>query len=265
MDDATVIVQLTDTHIGPKGTEPYGTDTAANLRRVAATIRSMDLRPAAVLLTGDLADKGDPASYEHLRAIVDEELVPLGCPVLPVVGNHDHRGTFRSVYLEGSDDDGLPHHYVHDLDQVRIVMCDSYLAGEVAGLLGAEQLAWLGEQLATAGDRVPIVALHHPSVPRGVPRPQDYLLEDREAFGEVIARHEVGAVLCGHAHVSTATSWQGTLHAAAPATAYLLDPSKRSGGRAFEGAGFAICTVRDRQTIVNPFVLAPDGALLYEH
>jgi 3',5'-cyclic AMP phosphodiesterase CpdA len=264
MGDATVIVQLSDLHLGPPGATPYGADTEANLRRVIGVVRAMDLAPAAVLLTGDLSDVGDAASYTVLREIVDAELAAIGAPVLTVIGNHDHRGTFRQVFLgEEAADDDLPYHHTTDLDGVRIVMCDSYLAGEVAGALGDAQLAWLDEQLAGAAGRACIVALHHPAVPRGVPRPQDYLLTDREAFGEVLARHEVAAVLCGHSHVTTLSRFAGTLHAAAPATAYLLDPSLRSGARGYAGSGFAICTVRDGMAIVNPYVLPPDGSELY--
>jgi len=262
---ATVLVQLSDLHIGARGADPYGTDTAANLRRTATTLREMDLCPAAVLLTGDLSDAGDAASYEHLRDLVAEELAPLGCPVLPVVGNHDHRGTFHAAYLGRAAGDDVAHHYTCDVDDVRIVMLDSYHAGHVTGLLGPDQLAWLDDQLATAGDRTCVIGLHHPSVPRGVPRADDFLLADRDEFGAVVARHDVAAILCGHSHVSTAATFAGAVHAAAPATAYLLDPSRRAGGRAFAGCGFAICTVRDGRAIVNPFIVPPAAADLYRH
>ncbi|MDY7106274.1 MAG: metallophosphoesterase [Actinomycetota bacterium] len=264
--DATVLVQLTDLHIGAPGTHPYGTDTAANLRVVAHAVRESGLEPDAVLLTGDLSDRGDAASYELLRELVRDELEPLGAPVLPVVGNHDHRGTFRQAYLgeaDGRDDD--PYHYVCDLDRVRIVMCDSYLAGQVTGELGAAQLAWLDDQLASAGDRATIVALHHPSVPRGVPRPADYLLEDRAALGEVLERHDVAAVLCGHAHVSAVSHFGNTMHAVAPATAYQLDPTRGGGAaRAYDACGYSVCTVRDGRAIVNAVRVEPTGSVLYE-
>lgn len=263
--DATIVVQLTDLHIGARGTMPYGTDTAANLRTVAATVTEMALEPAAILLTGDLSDRGDPGSYEHLRELVAEVLEPIGCPVLPVVGNHDHRGAFHAAYLgtDATDDDA--HHYTVDLDETRIVMLDSYHAGNVTGLLGPEQLDWLDGELAAAGGRTCVVGLHHPSVPRGVPRADDFLLADRDAFGAVIARHEVAAILCGHSHVSTVSTFWGATHAAAPATAYLLDPSRRTGAVAYAGCGFAICTLRDRRAVINPFIV-PSGAVeLYRH
>ena len=263
--EATIIVQLTDLHIGPPGTMPYGTDTAANLRTVAACIREMALDPAAILLTGDLSDAGDAASYELLRELVADELEPIGCPILPVVGNHDHRGTFHAAYLGSNATDAEPYYYSVDLGDTRVVMLDSYHAGNVTGLLGADQLAWLDDELRAAGDRTCILGLHHPSVPRGVPRANDYLLADRDAFHEVVIGHDVAAILCGHSHVSTVATFAGAVHAAAPATAYLLDPSRRVGGRGYAGCGFALCTVRDGRAVVNPYVVPLGAAELYRH
>lgn len=254
--NVTTFVQVTDTHLGPRGYRTHGVDTAANLRRVARSIGGMGLAPDAILLTGDLSDTGCSESYQLLREIVAEELEPYGCPVLAVVGNHDHRGTFRSVYLgEPGGRDDRPYHHVHDIGQVRLVMCDSYLAGAITGRLGADQLGWLDEQLAGRGDRTAIVALHHPSIPRGVPKRDDYLLDDRDAFAEVVMRHDVGAVLCGHSHVATVARFAGTLHAAAPAAGYRYDATSWRGSRATDEPGLAICTVRDGMTIVNPVVL----------
>jgi len=65
--------------------------------------------------------------------------------------------------------------------------------------------------------------------------------------------------------VSTSSVFAGHLHVAAAATAYLLDPSIRDGGRAVEGVGFNICTVRDGRLVVNPVVLPSAQRELYRH
>jgi 3',5'-cyclic-AMP phosphodiesterase len=260
MRDATVLVQLSDLHLGPVGYLTHGVDPEANLRRVARAIGEQGVVPDAILLTGDLSDTGCAASYELLGRVVADELVPYGCAVLVGVGNHDHRGTFRQVYLGEPDArDDEPYHHVHDLDGVRLVMCDSYRAGAVTGRLGDTQLAWLDEQLAERGDRAAVVAVHHPSVRRGIPKRHEYLLEDRDRFAEVLARHDVGAVLCGHSHVATAGVFAGTLHVAAPSTAYRYDPSSWSGSAATDEVGMAICTVRDGAVVVNPVMLPTSG------
>jgi 3',5'-cyclic-AMP phosphodiesterase len=266
MIDQTTFVHLSDTHIGPPGELQYGTDTAANLRAVARAVREMDLRPAAVVVSGDLSNHGEPSSYTHLKAILDEEVRPLGAPILLALGNHDDRASFRRHFLGEADaDDAVHYRYVEEVGGLRFVVLDSLQAGRVHGLLGADQLAWLDEQLRRPGAEGRLVVLHHPSLPRGVPRPDDYLLEDRDAFGQVVARHEVLAVLCGHSHVPTAGLFAGTLHVAAPATAYLLDPSVRVGGRGYEATGFNVCTVRAGRLMVNTVVLPGMQRELYRH
>ena len=267
MTDQMTFVHLSDTHIVPAGEIAYDTDTAQNLRNVAQRIREMELDPACFIFSGDLTNHGEPESYEHLTAIVEEEFRPFGVPVLLGLGNHDSRLPFRRVVLGESDaiDEREQHFYSTVVRGLKVIMLDSLVAGQVHGYLGEQQLAWLDDELDQAGLGGQVVVLHHPSLPRGVPRPNDYLLSDREAFGEVLARHDVLAVLCGHSHVPTFGLFGGTLHVAAPATAYQLDPSIREGGRGLEGAGFNICTVRDGRLMVNPVMLPTSQRELYRH
>lgn len=267
MPDQATFIHVSDTHIGPKGARPYETDTAQNLRDVARRVREMELDPACFVFSGDLSDHGEPESYEHLREILDQELAPFGVPLLLGLGNHDKRLPFRRVMLGQVDaeDEAEPYYYKWMVGDLRVIMLDSLIPGRVHGQLGERQLAWLDEQLADPAPGGQVVVLHHPSLPRGVPRPDDYLLEDRAAFAEVLERHPILAVLCGHSHVSTVGLFAGTLHVAASATAYWLDPSIREGGRGVEGAGFNLCTVRDGRLMVNPVGLPGAQRELYRH
>src|SRR6478752_6497868 len=98
--NGTTFVHISDTHIGPRDAQPYGTDTGANLRAVAKRVEEMALQPACFVFSGDLSDKGSPESYEHLTQIVDEAFEPFGVPVLLGLGNHDNRVAFRRVVLD---------------------------------------------------------------------------------------------------------------------------------------------------------------------
>lgn len=258
-----MLVQLSDLHIVEAGTTIHGIDTAENLRQVGAALAAMDLQPAAVILTGDLTNDGEPASYRHLRDLVRDVLEPMGAPIHPVLGNHDARGPFHECFREvAATTESF--YYRADLPGLRLLMCDSHHPGHYTGLLGDEQLAWIDRELDGVDEQRPaVLALHHPSVPRGVPRPDDFLLADRAELEDVLRGRAVAAVLCGHSHVATASTFGGALHAAAPATAFLLDPSRRGSNRAYAGAGLAICTVRDGRAIVNPYVLPMDGPELH--
>ena len=259
----TVIVHLTDLHIGPAGSLVSGVDTAASLARVASEVAKLELPVAAIVVSGDLTDLGDPASYRRLRALVDDLLVPIGAPVLPVIGNHDDRGSFLRHYFGiEAVDVGHPFCYVHDLPDVRLVLCDSNVPGRTWGRLGTTQLAWLDEQLGSSGGRPSVVVLHHPSVPRAFLRVDDHLLRDGHLFAEVVGRHHVAGILCGHSHVSTSAVVGGALHVASPATAYLVDPGQGTVDRRYEGSGFGVCTIREGRAVVHPHVLPGAGRTL---
>jgi 3',5'-cyclic AMP phosphodiesterase CpdA len=268
--NATTFVHLSDTHIGPRDAQPYGTDTAANLRSTAKRIEEMALEPAFFVFSGDLSDKGLPESYEHFAQIIDEAFRPFGVPILLGIGNHDNRVAFRHVVLKQADanDEEEPYYFSQQIGDMRVLMLDSRIPSRVHGLLGERQRAWLREQLSSPAPGGDLVVVHHPCVPRGVPRPDDYLLEDAPALAEILdgpAGESVLAILCGHSHVSTTAVFAGHLHVAAAATAYLLDPTIRDGGRAVEGIGFNLCTVRDGRLVVNPVVMPGSQRELYRH
>jgi len=256
MASHTTFIQMSDTHIVAPGETVHGADTAANFRAVVAFVRGMNLDPAFFLITGDLCNEGDAESYTHLRRLVDE-MDEFGVPVLAGLGNHDLRLPFRHEVLgeTSADNEEERHYYSREIAGLRVLMLDSKVTGRIDGLLGDEQLTWLESQLqcpATAGD---IIAVHHPCLPRGVPRPDDFLLQDTAALGEILRHHSVLGVLAGHSHVSSFGVFAGTVHTTAPATAFLLDPSIRDGGRAVAGSGFNLCTVRDGRLLVNAVIL----------
>lgn len=259
-------VHLTDLHIVAEGQKVVGIDPAVNLRAVFQKIRTMDLKPACILLGGDLTNDGKAESFEHLTQLL-AEAEDLGAPFLPALGNHDTRLGFRHGFLGEADaaDEHQRYYYERTLGDHRIIVLDSFQPGSVYGLLGDEQLAWLDRLLAQPASGGDIILIHHPSIPRGIPRADDFLLTDRAEFEAVLRRHRPLAVLCGHSHVSTAASFGGTLHITAPSTAFLLDPSRRQGARALDAAGFNVCTVREGRLVVNPVILEGDQRELFNH
>jgi len=248
----------------------YNTDTPANLRAVARCIREMRLKLGGCIFSGDLTNSGELESYAHLQDILAEEFEPLGVPILLGLGNHDARLPFRKQVLRQADasSESEPYYYSQQMGDLRVLMLDSKVPDRVDGLLGRQQLDWLAGQLATPVAAHDVVVLHHPSVPRGVPRPDDYLLRDASDFARVLqaARPgQVAGILCGHSHVSSVASFAGVLHVTAPATAYLLDPSVSDGGRGVEGSGFNLCTLREGRLVVNSVILPGGGRELYRH
>lgn len=219
-----ILVQITDTHIDEPGTLVYGHfDTSKTLANAVVAINAMDPGPELVLHTGDIASHGSVPRYEAFKAITDE----LQAPMVVIPGNHDEREALRQA-LGGTP--SLPTsgeflHYVIDDHPVRIICCDSVIAGETPGGMCAERLAWLEDRLGEAPDRPTIVALHHPPFYSGITGSSSKGLRYGGAeLDATLRRHpQVVRVLAGHAHRPMTTAFGGTVAYAGPTTCYPFD------------------------------------------
>ena len=213
--------QISDTHIDEPGTLVYGRfDTTSALERAVATIAAMDQRPDLILHTGDIASHGSAPRYRRFREIMSKLDVPLA--VIP--GNHDERESLRDAF---ADSPYMPangeflHHVVEEFD-VRIICCDSVIAGEVAGEMCPTRLAWLGSRLAEAPQRPTVVALHHPPFYSGMTGTSAKgLVQGGEALASLMRDNpQVVAILAGHVHRPITTRFGGTVAFTGPTTCY---------------------------------------------
>jgi 3',5'-cyclic AMP phosphodiesterase CpdA len=162
IDPTYTLVQVTDTHILPRAEDRlHGVDTLANLRAAVDLVEARNIQPDAFLFTGDLADKGDPASYARLRAVFEDVERRFGVPALAAVGNHDNRPALREELL-GEPASEAPLYYRRWLGDLRIVVLDSSVPGAAQGALDAEQLAWLRAELETLAPEGTVLVVHHP-------------------------------------------------------------------------------------------------------
>jgi Calcineurin-like phosphoesterase len=128
-----VLVQLSDPHIGAAwgDADPVSMYTAA-----VDAVRSLRLRPDALLVSGDLADTASDVEYQALRELTE----PLDVPVYVVAGNHDDRQALhRHFGVPGAN--GEPVQYSVDLGPARLLVLDSKREGADSGELDADRLA----------------------------------------------------------------------------------------------------------------------------
>ena len=218
------LVQISDTHIDEPGRLVYGHfDTAAALEKAIDAINAMKPGPDLVLHTGDIASHGSLRRYEAFGAIADR----LTAPMVLIPGNHDDRGALREVFGGTS---WLPAtgdflHYVIADHPVRIICCDSVIAGETSGEMCPERLAWLDARLREAPDRPTIVAMHHPPFYSGMTGSSSKGLRHGGAeLDALFRRHgQVVRVLAGHVHRPITASFGGTIAFAGPTTCYPFD------------------------------------------
>jgi|tagenome__1003787_1003787.scaffolds.fasta_scaffold20962017_2 3',5'-cyclic-AMP phosphodiesterase len=177
-----MLAQLSDPHIRLGDDAP---DRA--LAAAVAAVVALDPAPDAVLVSGDLADTGDPREYARVR----ELLAPLPMPYHVLPGNHDNVPELEKVFG--------PAEYAVDAGDLRLVAIDSTIPGGPGdGRVPVDRIA---SQLN--GGKPTIVAMHHAPLVTGV-APMDALgvpREDREALAQLLARHpEVKRIVTGHLH-----------------------------------------------------------------
>ncbi|WP_322014100.1 phosphodiesterase [Paraburkholderia sp. J12] len=217
-----LLAQISDLHIKQPGALAYRrVDTAAKLARTIARLNALDPRPDAVIVTGDLVDRGSVEEYRHLKTL----LATLEIPYWLLIGNHDGREGLREVFPERAElNAGGPFvHYAVDIGPLRLIALDSMQPGQSAGTLCAARLAWLEAQLDAARGAPVIVALHHPPFDSGVGHMDAIRLDPQaaEALEALIARHpNVERVMCGHVHRSMFARFGGTIASAVPAPAH---------------------------------------------
>jgi 3',5'-cyclic-AMP phosphodiesterase len=201
-----LIAQVTDLHLGFDRADP----DELNARRLSALVHrlvTMSPTPDLVIVTGDLTEHGDGASYARVRA----GLAALPCPVLLALGNHDLRDAFGAEFPDvGRTSQGFVQ-YVHDAGPLRVLVLDSLDEGRHGGAFCAHRADWLVERLAEAPDRPTLLVLHHPPVETGIPwltasGKEPWISRLRDA---VRGHDQIVGLACGHIHRSLVTRWAG--------------------------------------------------------
>lgn len=217
------VAHLSDTHLLAGDKRQFGkVDPEAGLRLALDRLANLSTPPQAIVITGDLTDLGEPEAYARLRELAEPAAEAMRAEIVWVMGNHDERLAF-STGLFGSPSQA-PHDRVHDLAGLRLVVLDTTVPGWHHGVLEDEQLAWLGDVLATPAEHGTLLAMHHPPIPLPLdPASTAIELFGQERLAEVLAGTDVRAILAGHMHYSAYSTFAGIPVSVASASCYTID------------------------------------------
>lgn len=213
-----LIAQLTDLHLRPRGL-PANRVVETNMLAARALAAAARHRPDVILLTGDLADRGEPGAYRELaRMLAAGPDLP---PMFAIPGNHDDRAAMTAALPALAPlADGFIQYAVEGFP-ARLVLADTLVPGSSAGALCPARLAWLEATLAAAPDRPTLLAMHHPPFATGIGHMDRIALQDPEGFAALLARHpQVRLVACGHVHRPVVTRIAEAVVVIAPSVAH---------------------------------------------
>jgi 3',5'-cyclic AMP phosphodiesterase CpdA len=219
------VAHLSDVHLLADGVRQYGVvNPEDGLELALGRLRRVDPAPDALVFTGDLADKAEPAAYARLRELVEPAAEALGAQVIWVMGNHDERADYARGLFD-SEDDGLQDR-VYDVRGLRVIALDTSVPGYHHGELDPEQLDWLRDVLATPAEHGTLLAMHHPPIPVPMMEAAALIeLYDQAALAPVLEGSDVRCILGGHFHYSSYSTFAGIPVSVASASCYTSDPA----------------------------------------
>jgi 3',5'-cyclic AMP phosphodiesterase CpdA len=194
-DEGFQFVQISDSHIGFN--KAANTDVNATLQLAIDRINALPQTPDFLVHTGDLTHLAKPAEFDTLGQLLQGAKAR---QVYYVPGEHDNATDDGKEYLAryGKDTRGtgwysFDHHGVHFVGLVNSA------ALEGMGKLGAEQLAWLKDDLGGRASSTPIVLFAH--IPLWMVYPEwGWGTADSEEALSYVKRFGSVTVLNGHIH-----------------------------------------------------------------
>jgi predicted phosphodiesterase len=181
----------TPEEIGPVFTAAPGAEPYPEVMNRGAIDAIARLDPAAVIVKGDLTDKGSEEEYDaFLRAYSR-----LGERMHHVRGNHDAMIT-ETIAATGP--------FAVDVPGVTLAVLDTVRPGTDRGRVSPSQLEWLDALAAESTKPVLVFGHHHPWDPSSSERNDKYFginPDDSEALSAVIGRREaIAGYFAGHTH-----------------------------------------------------------------
>jgi len=247
-----VIAHLSDTHLVGSTSALYGSvDSQARLAQILAELEGSDVSPDAIVVSGDLADKGDLLAYEKLRKMAEPVAARLEAELIWVMGNHDKRENFRRGLLDEEPDDG-PLDRSYEVGGMRVITLDSTVPGFHHGEVGPDQLEWLAHELRTPAQDGTILAMHHPPVPSIQELTVLTELRDQQSLAKVLRGSDVRVILSGHLHYSASGFFAGIPVSVAAATSYTQDLTASTGVRGRDGAqGYYLVHLYENTVLIS--------------
>lgn len=212
-------IHVSDLHLVPKGDKLWGLDPFVRFEACLGDIARFHRDAAFVVISGDLAERGEVLAYRQLKA----RLADFPIPTHLMLGNHDDRSHFLSVFPDGPRDAAGFVQSAVAHDDALFLMLDT-LKGppSSAGLYCEARKAWLKAELARAGKRPIYLFMHHPPFAIAHDLMDLIMLDAADDFLRLLPKGQVRHIFFGHAHRPISGQFHGMSFSAPPSLVHQL-------------------------------------------
>ena len=198
----TKIIWMSDPHFQNEGCVD-GIDPRVRLDSAIAHANEHHSDAAFIVLSGDLVGDEMEPDYTALA----NHFATSDLPIHPMMGNHDDRRLLRNHLTVPPNPSGDFIHYAIEREAETIICLDTHKSGSHAGSLCASRLAWLDTVLCSDSHKPAYIFMHHPPLALELPMQDEIMLEDAEAFLDLVSAHpRVKHLFFGHVHRATSGS-----------------------------------------------------------
>lgn len=256
------LIHISDIHIH---SDPIlEADPVANFNACLSHVGKHHGDADLLVITGDLTHHGRRASYEVLRDILNRHNMS---PLL-MIGNHDNRDTFQTVFPQTPQDGNGFVQYVVDRPEGLFIFLDTVQHGTHAGHFCEARQDWMKSRLAAAAEQQRRVYLfmHHNPVDTGVLNADKIGLVDGEAFREILTtyRETIRHIFFGHCHYILSGSVCGIPMSAPRSTNHPCAPDfsgiDRMGYGPFQPT-YDVCLLNEEAVVVHSIDFLEDDKI----
>lgn len=196
------ILAITDIHMRSGGRSIIGLSPLDQFRKALSHALATHPDAKHVVLMGDLTNSGHPEEFE----MVKDAVAGYPIPVTFMLGNHDRRDNFAAIF---SDIPMTPTGHLQtriDLGD-DVLLCLDTLDGPPypkyhhSGMLCADRLQWLRDQLSSCTDKRVSLFMHHPPHDIGFPGMDCIKLKNGDDLFQITTQHpNIRHIFAGHVH-----------------------------------------------------------------
>ena len=237
------VLQLTDLHIFEDSDRTMlPIDTKHSFQRVLEKALTDSAQWDLLVLSGDLADLGEDASYAWLS----NQLASIDIPILVLPGNHDDRALMENYFGHVSS---------YELGAWRITLLDSCIPPSTQGQLSNSQIEILAATLDAHPEQPHLVFLHHPPIALGSSWMDSMGLTNSELLWECLSETMAKVTLvAGHAHQNFDAFYRGVRVLVSPSTCTQFVPRTTQFALDARAAGYRRIELHDNGDLMTKVV-----------